>query len=198
MAGLNKVQLIGNLGSDPEIRYSANNNAVATFNLATTERRKNKEGNWEDRTEWHRIVMFGRHAERAEQFLLKGKQIYLEGRLQTRKWEDRNGGTRWTTEVVCQHFLMLGPSRGSSDSFAGGKQRVNTSGAGNFPREIQGNRLPENREQNTQDSSPSHGGSTLFQESGSKDPFLYGEEGSSDGGKGSVGEVDGVEDDLPF
>lgn len=200
MAGLNKVHLIGNLGGDPEIRYSASNNAIASFNLATTERRKSRDGNWEDQTEWHKIVMFKRNAEIAEQYLRKGKQIYLEGRLQTRKWEDRNGGTRWTTEIVCQRFLMLGSgggSQGGADS-GGGNQRADTPRAAGFPNEASQGSHHGIEEQKTQNPDPFQGGSGFFQNSESKDPFLYGNADSGGDGKGSIDKAGGVEDDLPF
>ncbi|HOI17855.1 MAG TPA: single-stranded DNA-binding protein, partial [Geobacteraceae bacterium] len=91
MASLNKVLLIGNLGKDPEVRYTTSGTAVASFSLATSERLKNKGGEWEERTEWHNITLWGRLAEIAGEYLAKGKSVYLEGRLQTRKWQDRDG-----------------------------------------------------------------------------------------------------------
>ncbi len=109
---LNKVTLIGNLGQDPEIRYAQNGNAVATLSIATSESWKDKEtGEKVEKTEWHRIVLFSRLAEIAEKYLQKGSQIYLEGKLQTRKWEDKDGNQRYTTEVVGGMMKMLG-SRG--------------------------------------------------------------------------------------
>lgn len=108
MAGLNKVILIGNLGRDPEIRYTAQGQPVTTFSLATTESWTNKSGEREQRTEWHRIVTWGKLAEICSEYLSKGKQVYCEGRLQTREWEDRDGNKRRTTEVNAQQVLMLG------------------------------------------------------------------------------------------
>ncbi len=108
MAGLNKVILIGNLGRDPELRYTANGQPVANFTLATTESWTNKSGEREQRTEWHRIVTWGRLAEICGEHLNKGKQVYVEGRLQTRDWEDREGNKRKTTEVTANQVLMLG------------------------------------------------------------------------------------------
>ena len=108
MAGLNKVILIGNLGRDPELRYTANGQPVANFTLATTESWTNKSGEREQRTEWHRIVTWGRLAEICGEHLSKGKQVYVEGRLQTREWEDREGNKRKTTEVTANQVLMLG------------------------------------------------------------------------------------------
>jgi single-strand DNA-binding protein len=108
MAGLNKVTLIGNLGRDPELRYTANGQAVANFTLATSESWTNRNGEREQRTEWHRIVAWGRLAEICGEHLSKGKQVYVEGRLQTREWEDKEGNKRRTTEVNAQQLLMLG------------------------------------------------------------------------------------------
>jgi single-strand DNA-binding protein len=111
MSGVNKVILIGNLGADPEVRFTGSGTAVANFNIATTERFNNREGEKQERTEWHRIVMFGRQAEIAKEYLRKGRQVYIEGRLQTRQWEDQQGQKRYTTEVVCNNMQMIG-SRG--------------------------------------------------------------------------------------
>jgi single-strand DNA-binding protein len=108
MASVNKVILIGNLGADPEIRTFPSGGMVANFSIATSERWTSKDGNKEEKTEWHRTVAFGRLAEICGEYLFKGKQVYIEGRLQTRKWEDREGVTRHTTEVVAGQMLMLG------------------------------------------------------------------------------------------
>ena len=108
MAGVNKVILIGHLGADPEIRYTADGTAVATFRLATTRRWTNKDGERVDQTEWHRIVAWRRLGEICAQYLSKGKQVYIEGRLQTRSWEDRDGNKRWTTEIIAENMQMLG------------------------------------------------------------------------------------------
>jgi len=109
MAGMNKAILIGNLGRDPEMRYTANGLAVANFTLATTERVKD-----EDRTEWHRIVAFGKLAEICGEYLVKGKQVCIEGRIQTRSWEDKEGNKRYTTEIVANNMLMLGSPGGQN------------------------------------------------------------------------------------
>ncbi|MCH7823956.1 MAG: single-stranded DNA-binding protein [Acidobacteria bacterium] len=116
--GVNKVILIGNLGKDPEIRYTQNGTAVVNFSLATTDS-WTKDGETNERTEWHNIVAWARLAEICNQYLQKGKQVYIEGRIQTRKWEDRDGNTRYTTEVVAQNMQMLG-GRGDSDFDDGG------------------------------------------------------------------------------
>lgn len=111
MAGVNKAILIGNLGRDPEIRYTPSGTAVANFTLATTENIPSRDGGREDRTEWHRIVAFGRLAEICGEYLAQGRQVYIEGRIQTRDWEDREGNKRTTTEIVAQRMQMLGPPR---------------------------------------------------------------------------------------
>ena len=107
-SGLNKAILIGNLGRDPEVRYTPSGVAVANFSIATSETWTNKEGERETRTEWHRIVAFGRLGEICGEYLSKGRQIYIEGRIQTRDWEDREGIKRYTTEIVANQMLMLG------------------------------------------------------------------------------------------
>ncbi len=111
--GVNKVTLIGHLGKDPEVRYSPNGGAIANITLATSESWKDKtSGEKQERTEWHRVVFFGRLAEIAGEYLKKGAQIYVEGRLQTRKWQDKEGKDRYTTEVVAGEMQMLGSREG--------------------------------------------------------------------------------------
>jgi single-strand DNA-binding protein len=116
MAAINKVILIGNLGADPEIRYTGDGQPVANLRMATTERWRNREGERGERTEWHRIVAFGRTAEIMGQYLKKGRQVYIEGRLQTRSWEDKEGNTRYTTEIVCTNMQMLGSRADAVDT----------------------------------------------------------------------------------
>ncbi|MFC1538335.1 single-stranded DNA-binding protein [Candidatus Latescibacterota bacterium] len=113
--GLNKVLLIGNLGNDPEIKYSQSGNAIANISIATTEGRKNANGEWEDFTEWHRVVMFGKLAETCKDYLRKGSKVFIEGRIQTRSWEDKDGKKNYMTEVVGNSMLML-DSKGSNPS----------------------------------------------------------------------------------
>ena len=116
MAGINKVILIGRLGSDPEVRYTPSGVAVANFNIATSEEWKDKDsGEKRERTEWHRIVAWRRLGEICGEYLSKGRQVYVEGRLQTRDWEDRDGNKRYTTEIVATDIQFLG-TRDSSDS----------------------------------------------------------------------------------
>jgi single-strand DNA-binding protein len=105
---VNKAILVGHVGKDPEIRYSASSNAVASFSLATNRVRKNQQGEKVEETEWHRIVAFGKVAEICRDYVHKGKQIYIEGRLQTREWEDKSGSRRSTTEIVTEVLQMLG------------------------------------------------------------------------------------------
>jgi single-strand DNA-binding protein len=106
---VNKVILIGNLGKDPELRYTPSGTAVASFSLATNERYKDKEGNWQDRTEWHKIVAWQRLAEIAGEYLKKGRTCYIEGRLQTRSWDDKESGQKkYSTEIVASDLVLLG------------------------------------------------------------------------------------------
>lgn len=151
--GVNKVILVGNLGRDPEVRYSPNGSAVANVTLATSESWKDKNsGEKQEKTEWHRIVFFGRLAEIAGEYLKKGAQIYVEGRLQTRKWQDKEGHERYTTEIVANEMQMLGSRGGAgapSDNFnqdqpsaaensgpAGAKKASTTAAAGDFDDDI--------------------------------------------------------------
>ncbi len=114
--GVNKVILVGNLGADPETRYTAGGSAVTNVRLATTDSWKDKQsGEQQQRTEWHRVVFWGRLAEIAAEYLRKGSQIYVEGRIQTRKWQGKDGQDRWTTEIVGNEMQMLG-SRGGGQS----------------------------------------------------------------------------------
>jgi len=110
--GVNKVILLGNLGKDPEVKYTASGMAVATFSLATTERAKDKEGNWQDRTEWHNIKAFGRTAEVAGEYLKKGRSVYIEGRIHNDSWDDKETGQKkYRTEVIVNDMIMVGGQR---------------------------------------------------------------------------------------
>jgi single-strand DNA-binding protein len=129
MASVNKVILIGNLGRDPELRYTQGGSAVANFTLATNERWRDKDGNNQERTEWHRIVVWGRTAENCAQYLQKGRPVYIEGRLQTREWEDKDGGKRNTTEINALNVQFLG-GRGGSE---GGGDDPGHGGSGEAP-----------------------------------------------------------------
>jgi single-strand DNA-binding protein len=144
MAGVNKAILIGNLGADPEARYTQGGSAVANFRIATSEKWTGKDGQPQERTEWHRIVTFGRLAETCRDYLSKGRQVYVEGRIQTRQWDDRDGNKRWTTEIVAQTVRFLGragdreeaaatpPSASESKPYyGGGDQGGGDQGGGN-------------------------------------------------------------------
>ncbi|ADH84786.1 single-stranded DNA-binding protein [Desulfurivibrio alkaliphilus] len=113
---INKVILIGNLGADPEVRYSQSGDAVTTFRIATTEVWKKQDGSKEELTEWHRIVTFKRLAEICGEYLSKGSRVYIEGRIQTRKWQDKDGNDRYTTEIVAREMKMLSPRGAGGDS----------------------------------------------------------------------------------
>ena len=121
MASVNRVTLIGNLGRDPELRYTQAGKAVSSFSLATNEKWKDKDGQAQERVEWHRIVVWGKTAESAVQYLSKGKMVYIEGRLQTRDWEDKEGQKRQTTEIVAMSIQFLSPKDG--DQGGGGGAR---------------------------------------------------------------------------
>lgn len=114
MASINKVILIGNLGRDPELKYTPGQNAVCNFTLATNEQWTDKSGAKQERTEWHRIVVWGKQAEICGQYLKKGRQVYIEGSLTTREWNDKDGNKRTTTEVKAQRVQMLGRPEGAS------------------------------------------------------------------------------------
>lgn len=121
MASVNKVILIGNLGADPEKKYTGSGQAVCNLRLATSERWNDKEGNKQERTEWHRVIVFGPQAENCEKYLAKGRQVYIEGSIRTRQWEDQQGQTRYITEVIAQRVQFLGgaPKGGSASSTKG-------------------------------------------------------------------------------
>lgn len=120
MAGVNKVLLIGRLGRDPEVRYTPDGTAIANFSIATSEEWKDKKtGEKQERTEWHRIVAFRRLGEICGEYLSKGRQVYVEGRLQTRDWQDKDGNKRYTTEIVASQMQMLG-SKDTYDNAGGG------------------------------------------------------------------------------
>ena len=113
--GINKVIIVGNLGGDPETRYMPSGSAVTNLTVATNESWKDKQtGEQKERTEWHRVAMFNRLAEIAAEYLRKGSQVYIEGKLRTRKWQDKNGQDRWTTEIIADEMQMLGSRSGGS------------------------------------------------------------------------------------
>lgn len=110
---INQVTLIGNLGADPELRETANGKPVGNLRLATSRKYKNRDEEWVDETEWHRVTLWGKDAENAAKYLAKGRQVYVQGRLHTRKWEDKDGVERYTTEVVCENLKFLAGKGGS-------------------------------------------------------------------------------------
>src|SRR3990170_7410506 len=120
MAGVNKVILVGNLGKDPELRYAPSGMAIANFNIATTETWKDKSGAKQEKTEWHKIVAFNKLAEICGEYLNKGKQVYIEGKIQTRQWEDKDGNKRYTTEIVANTLQMLGRAEKAEEAAPAG------------------------------------------------------------------------------
>ena len=139
MAGVNKVILIGNLGKDPEVRYLDSGVAVANFSLATTESYKNKEGERVSQTEWHNIVLWRGLAEITEKYLKKGNSVYIEGKIRNRKWEDKDGNTRYTTEILADNMTMLGKKdAGSSET----SESTTTTTEESIPQEEKGDDLP--------------------------------------------------------
>ena len=136
--GINKVIIVGNLGGDPETRYMPSGAAVTNLTVATNESWKDKQtGEQKERTEWHKVAMFNRLAEIAAEYLRKGSQVYIEGKLRTRKWQDQNGQDRWTTEIIADEMQMLGGrgagGGGGGGSFGGGQQGGGQQGGGNAP-----------------------------------------------------------------
>ena len=136
MAGVNKVILVGNLGDDPEVRSLNNGGEVVNMRVATSENWKDKDGNRQERTEWHRVVIFNENLGRvAKSYLKKGSKVYLEGQIQTRKWQDQSGADRWSTEIVLQRFrgeLVLLDSRGGGGGGFGGGDDYGDSGGNDF------------------------------------------------------------------
>lgn len=122
MSSVNKVILIGHLGRDPEMRFTKSGDGVCNFSIATSEKWKDKSGEKKEQTTWHRIVIWGKLAEIASEYLSKGKQVYIEGRLQTREWEDKEGVKHHTTEIVASNMTMLGQAGSGSQSSSGGSQ----------------------------------------------------------------------------
>lgn len=132
--GVNKVILVGNLGVDPEVRYTQSGSPVANLRIATSERWKDKQsGEPQERTEWHRVVLFGRLGEIAEQYLKKGSQVYIEGRLQTRKWQGQDGQDRYTTEIVGNDMQMLGGRGGDGGGSSRGSGHYDAPPASSQP-----------------------------------------------------------------
>ena len=134
---LNKVMLIGNLGKDPEVKYTQAQMAISNFSVATTEKRKNADGQWAEVTEWHNVVTFGKTAENCAQYLTKGKKVYVEGAIKTKKWQDKEGKDRWTTEIIANTVQFLsakgeGGSRSGEDLSSGMERSYNSNEAPSF------------------------------------------------------------------
>ena len=133
MAGVNKVILVGNLGKDPEVKYLDNGVAVANFSLATTENYKNKKGERVSQTEWHNIVLWRGLAEVAEKYLKKGASIYVEGKIKTRKWEDKDANTRYNTEILADSMTMLGGKKDSEENTINSPHETSSDKADDLP-----------------------------------------------------------------
>ncbi|MDB5103384.1 MAG: single-strand binding protein [Fibrobacteres bacterium] len=173
MGSLNKATLIGNLGKDPEVRAIPSGAKVANFSIATTESYTGKDGQKVDKTEWHNIVMWRGLAEVAEKYLRKGSQVYIEGRLQTRSWDDQNGQKRYTTEIVADNMVMLGRPAGGGGG-GGGAQREE---GGNFSQQHEAPAMPS-------------------RSSGGASGYGQGQGGGNYGAPSSMPPQ--AEDDLPF
>lgn len=156
MASVNKVILVGNLGRDPEVRFMPNGEAVCNFSIATTDSWKDKAGAKQERTEWHNIVMYRKLAEIAGEYLKKGRPVYVEGRLQTRKWQTKEGQDRYTTEIIADQMQMLGGRDGGSSnaSYDGGMDQSSGGGDEGY------NQAPSNQGQARQSSAPAKQAST--------------------------------------
>ena len=132
--GVNKVIVVGNLGQDPDTRYMPSGDAVTNISIATSESWKDKQsGEQKERTEWHKVAMFGRLAEIAAEYLRKGSQVYIEGKLRTRKWQDKDGKDRWTTEIIADDMQMLGSRSGSGAPASNDSSRSNDPAGSNSP-----------------------------------------------------------------
>lgn len=174
--GVNKVIIVGNLGNDPEIRYMPNGNAVANLSVATSESWKDQQGQQQEKTEWHKVTMYRRLAEIAGEYLKKGSQIYLEGKLQTRKWQDQQGNDRYTTEIIADTMQMLGGRSG--DNASGGGYTNNDQGYQNNQ-----NTGGYNKPNQNSDGYPNRGNQ---QPSNQKPPAM------------SEPDLEGFDDDIPF
>ncbi|ATD08024.1 MULTISPECIES: single-stranded DNA-binding protein [Pseudoalteromonas] len=214
--GVNKVILVGNLGQDPEVRYMPNGNGVANISIATTDSWKDKNtGQLQERTEWHRVVLFGKLAEVAGEYLRKGSQVYIEGRLQTRKWTDQSGQEKYTTEIVVDmggQMQMLG-GRGEQQGqgggqYQGGQQQQNNYGQQSYnqapqqqysqPQQSQSNQqqggfAPQQSQQNSQQSSGFGG-----QSQGGFAPQQNQNNGQSGGSSNPMEPPIDFDDDIPF
>jgi single-strand DNA-binding protein len=148
MGSVNKVILVGNLGRDAELKFTPSGFPISSFSLATTDRRKDKDNTWQERTEWHRIKLLGKQAESLQDYLKKGKQIYVEGRLETRSWDDKDGQKRYMTEIIADRIQLLGSAgggRGASTgrgSFDEGDPFDDHGGGGGAPGDVADDDIP--------------------------------------------------------
>ena len=159
--GINKVILVGNLGSDPELRYTGSGTAVCNFSLATSESYKDRDGNQVENTEWHRVVAWARLAEICGEYLKKGRQVYIEGQLQTRQWEDKDGNTKYTTEIKAREMQMLGSrddSGGGNFGGGGGGDSYDQSPRSQPQRQNNGGGRPQQQQPQSQNSGGSDDG----------------------------------------
>lgn len=185
--GVNKVILVGNIGQDPEVRYMPNGNAVANLSLATSESWKDQSGQMQERTEWHRLTMYRRLAEIAGEYLRKGSQIYVEGKLQTRKWQDQSGQDKYTTEIIVDQMQMLGGRGGQSDSQQGGYANQ---GGGQYNQAPQ---KPAQAPQQNYTKPPQQGGGQQYGNAPQQNP------GQNPAQKPPMAEPDfDFDDDIPF
>jgi single-strand DNA-binding protein len=200
--GVNKVIIVGNLGNDPEIRYMPNGNAVANLSIATSESWKDQQGAQQERTEWHKVTMYRRLAEVAGEYLKKGSQIFIEGKLQTRKWQDQQGNDRYTTEIIADNMQMMGGGggggQGGGQNAQGGGQNAqgggqNAQGGGYQQRPAQQNTGGQNTYDQSAPQQNSGGGQGGFNQSPQKGP----QQAPQQAPKMSEPDID-FDDDIPF
>ena len=148
MGSVNKVILVGNLGRDAELKFTPSGFPISSFSLATTDRRKDKDNNWQEKTEWHRIKLLGKQAESLQDYLKKGKQIYVEGRLETRSWDDKDGQKRYMTEIIADRIQLLGSAGGGRGSSSRGGDDMGDpfddhgGGGGSMPGDVADDDIP--------------------------------------------------------
>lgn len=193
MGNLNKVLLIGRLGQDPDKRVTPQGNSVITLNLATSEKFKDRNGNQQERTEWHRVIFWNQQADILEQYCRKGSELYVEGSLQTREWQDKDGNKRWTTEIQGRNFQFLG-AKGQGQ---GGYQQQ---GQGGFQGQSQGGGFQQSQQSGNGFQQQSGNG---FQQQGQgwSQPAQGGggfQQPASTGGESAPMNDDFIEDDIPF
>ncbi|OFA32846.1 single-stranded DNA-binding protein [Glaciecola punicea] len=188
--GVNKVIIVGNLGNDPEIRYMPNGNAVANLSIATSESWKDQQGAQQERTEWHKVTMYRRLAEVAGEYLKKGSQIFVEGKLQTRKWQDQQGNDRYTTEIIADNMQMMGGGGGGGGGNQGGGQ--NAQGGGYQQRPAQQSSGGQDSYDQSNDQQNSGGGQGGYKQNPQKP-----QQAPQQAPKMSEPDID-FDDDIPF